>query len=263
MPNILQRILATKRDEVAALRRRQTLRELEANAREAPPAPGLRASLLRAGSPAALIAEVKKASPSKGLIRADFDPATIARAYERGGASALSVLTDESYFQGHLDHLRAARAAAALPVLRKDFTIDEAQVAEARASGASAILLIAAAMQATRLAELHAFARGLGLDVLVEVHDEAERDAVLAACPAIDLLGVNNRDLRTFEVDLAVTERVAAGLPRDILLVSESGIFTPADVARVVAAGARSILVGESLMRQADVEAATRALLSR
>jgi indole-3-glycerol phosphate synthase len=213
--------------------------------------------------PLALIAEVKKASPSAGVIRADFEPVSIARAYERAGASALSVLTDEKFFQGSLAFLRAIREAVELPLLRKDFIIDARQILEAIEWGADAILLIVAILSDDSLRHFQELARAAGLGVLVEVHDEAELDRALAA--GADLVGVNNRDLKTFAVDLSTTERLAARLrarsTSDRLLVAESGIHTRADVVRVARCGARAVLVGESLMRQTDVVAATRELL--
>ena len=251
--NRLEEILAHKRGEVAA-RKRQPVE------RPAPgPVRGFRQALeLAAG--VALIAEIKKASPSKGLIRADFDPPAHARAYAAGGAACLSVLTDERFFQGHDAYLAAARAACSLPVLRKDFTVDPWQAAEARALGADAILLIVAALDDGALAEIEAAAIEQGLDVLVEVHDAAELGRALRLRSR--LIGVNNRDLRDFSVDLGRTIELAALAPPDVLLVAESGITTPGDLSRLRDHGVRCCLVGESLMRQPDVEAATRALLA-
>jgi len=262
MSDILARIAAYKREEVAARKAARPLAEVEAAARAADPPRGFRAALERAHGPGrlALIAEIKKASPSRGLIRADFDPPALARAYEAGGAACLSVLTDAPSFQGADAYLAGARAATALPCLRKEFLLDGWQVAESRALGADAILVILAMVDDAVAQDLIAAARAFGMDALVEVHDEAEM--ARAGRLGADLVGVNNRDLRTFVTDLAVTERLAAAAPPAALLVTESGIFSPADAARLERAGARAMLVGESLMRQADVAAATRDLLA-
>ena len=257
----LAEIVATKRGEVAHRRRADPISALEdlAAAQELPR--GFRAALeARSRDGFALIAEIKKASPSKGLIREDFEPATHARDYAAGGAACLSVLTDAPYFQGHEDYLIAARQAVALPVLRKDFMVDPWQVGEARAMGADAILIIVAALDDGTMAEIEAAARALDMDILVEVHDDAELDRALKL--QSKLIGVNNRNLKTFEVDLATTEKLAKLAPADVLLVCESGISTHADCTRMAAHGVRSFLVGESLMRQTDVEAATRMLLT-
>jgi indole-3-glycerol phosphate synthase len=258
MADILARIAAYKREDVAA--RKAARPTVDTSGAGAPR--GFRKALeaKSSASALALIAEIKKASPSKGLIRADFDPPTLARAYEAGGAACLSVLTDGPSFQGDDTYLTAARAEVALPCIRKDFLVDPWQVAESRALGADAILVIMAMIDDALAADLIAEAARHGMDALVEVHDEAERDRALGL--GTTLLGVNNRDLRSFVVDLAVTERLAAGLPSDVLLVTESGVFTAADAARMAAAGARAMLVGESLMRQDDVTAATKALLA-
>ncbi|GAA3796038.1 indole-3-glycerol phosphate synthase TrpC [Qipengyuania pelagi] len=258
--NKLDEICATKREEVADRRSRSTIGDLDAAALMQSAPRGFEAALRKASRDGfGLIAEIKKASPSKGLIRAEFDPADHARAYEAGGATCLSVLTDAPYFQGHEDYLMQARAACALPVLRKDFMVDPWQVAEARAIGADAILIIVAALDDTEMAEIEAAAIERRMDVLVEVHDEAEMDR--AAKLNSRLIGVNNRDLKTFTTDLATTERLAALAPQNTLLVGESGIASHDDCQRLARSGVRSFLVGESLMRQADVTAATRTLL--
>ncbi len=260
--NKLDEICATKRLEVAE-RKRATSTSALSEAAAAQTAPrGFEAALrTRAASGYALIAEIKKASPSKGLIRADFRPADHAAAYAAGGAACLSVLTDAPYFQGHEDYLIAARAACALPVLRKDFMVDPWQCLEARSIGADAILIIVAALDNGAMAEIEAAARGQGMDVLVEVHDDAEMERALTHLQS-RLIGVNNRNLKTFAVDLDTTVRLAGMVPPDVLLVCESGIATHADCAAMAAHGVRSFLVGESLMRQDDVAAATRALLN-
>lgn len=260
MNNVLDKIIAYKRDEVAARKRDAPLAHLEQTIAQQYPVRGF-ANALRRAAPKALIAEVKKASPSKGLIRADFDAGVLAKAYEAGGAACLSVLTDAPSFQGSEENLRLARTAApSLPVLRKDFMIDPWQIAESRAIGADAILIIMAAVDDALAHELLDATNRYGLDALVETHDEGEVDR--AAALGAELVGVNNRSLQTFVTDLAVTERLAPRVPHDRLLVAESGINTPADIARLQRAGAAAFLVGESLMRQSDVTAATRALLA-
>lgn len=258
--NKLTEILATKAEEVA--RRRQAYSVTDLDAIDAGTPRGFGAALERKISAGdfGLIAEIKKASPSKGLIRNDFNPADHARAYAAGGAACLSVLTDAPYFQGHEEFLIAARTACDLPVLRKDFMIDPWQVAEARSIGADAILIIVAALDDGAMHEIEAAAIERGMDVLVEVHDEAELDRALTQLKS-RLIGVNNRDLRTFETDLAVTERLAKLVPEGVLLVGESGIAAHADCQRLAKSGVKAFLVGESLMRQDDVTAATKALL--
>ena len=262
MSDVLAGIAAYKRIDVAARKAAASQDAIEALARKASAPRGFRAALDHRAAPGrpALIAEIKKASPSKGLIRPDYDPPAIAQAYERGGAACLSVLTDGPSFQGHDAFLAAARDATALPCLRKDFLVDPWQVAESRALGADCILIILAMIDDGLAAELLAEARRFGMDALIETPDEAEMARACAL--GGDLVGINNRSLRTFEVDLAVTERLALLSPVDALLVAESGIFTKDDVARVSDGRAQAILVGESLMRQPDVEAATRALLA-
>jgi len=260
MADKLAEILATKRAEVALRKRREPVAALEDLARQQGPARGFRRALERkAETGFALIAEIKKASPSKGLIRSDFRPAEHARSYARGGAACLSVLTDAPYFQGHEDYLIAARQAVNLPVLRKDFMVDPWQVLESRAIGADAILIIVAALEDAQMAEIEAAAIEQGLDVLVEVHDAAEMER--AARLKSRLIGINNRNLKTFETDLATTEQLALLAPEGAVLVGESGITSHADIERLAESGVRAFLVGESLMRQPDIAAATRALL--
>jgi len=254
---ILDEILAHKRVELDAARRRVSPPDLARRAATMPPARGFRRALLEPGT--RVIAELKRRSPSKGEIRRDFDPVAIARAYQAGGAAALSVLTDDRFFGGSLAVLEAVRAVTPLPLLRKDFVVDAYQIDEARVAGADAVLLIVAALSAAELEHLRAHAASVGLDVLVEVHDEAELDAAKGV--GADLIGINNRDLRSFVTDLGVTERLAKRVPQGVLVVAESGIFGPEDVARLKRAGASAFLVGESLMREPDPGLALRRLL--
>ncbi|SEN20948.1 indole-3-glycerol phosphate synthase [Sphingomonas gellani] len=258
MTDILDRILQTKRAEVAVRKATTSLADLDARIAQQSAPRGFRAALDARSGPA-LIAEIKKASPSKGLIRPDFDPPAHARAYQAGGAACLSVLTDEQWFQGADAYLVAARDAVSLPVLRKDFTVDPWQATEARALGADAILLIAAALDDDQMAEIEAAARECGLDVLVEVHDERQLDRALRL--RTRLIGVNNRDLRDFSVDLNRTARLAGRAPAGCTFVAESGLSTRADIDSMLDKGVHCFLIGEALMRHDDVEAATRALV--
>lgn len=259
---ILDTIVARKREEIAQRRAHLPTSTLESRIAMADPVRGFEQALrrhVRAGT-SAVIAEIKKASPSKGVIRPHFDPVAIARAYEDAGAACLSVLTDVDFFQGHDDYLCSARAAVSLPALRKDFIVDEYQVVETRVLGADCLLLIAAALTADRLGELHALARSVGLDVLIEVHDEAELDTALALEPT--LVGINNRDLRTFETRLDTTYRLLSRIPAGVLVVTESGINRREDVAAMRSAGVYAFLVGEAFMRADDPGAALSALFA-
>ncbi|MFK7830531.1 MAG: indole-3-glycerol phosphate synthase TrpC [Congregibacter sp.] len=260
IPDVLQRILARKREEVDERRRQLSLASLEANLSNVDPVRGFTAAVQArvAAGEAAVIAEVKKASPSKGVIREDFAPADIARQYEAGGATCLSVLTDRDFFQGHEDYLKSARQACTLPVLRKDFTVDVYQVAEARSIGADAILLIVAALDKAHLEDLAAAAEHYGLDVLVEIHDRAELDIALDL--SSPLLGINNRNLRDFSTSLDTTLSLLPLVPAEKVLVTESAIHQPNDVEVMRSAGVSAFLVGEAFMRASDPGAALRDL---
>jgi indole-3-glycerol phosphate synthase len=257
--NILDRIFAFKREEVEAQKRRNPLADVKARAADAPPTRGFYHALLHAETKPALIAEVKKASPVKGVLRDNFQPVQIARAYEAAGAHALSVLTDTEFFQGSPEYLRACRDATSLPVLRKDFTVEEYHVYEARAMGADAVLLIAHGLEWPHLADLHALAESIGLDVLLETHtrDEAERAIELGA----KLIGINNRDLKTFEVRLEVSEEVLPLLPQPTVGVAESAIRTYEDVARLSKAGAKAVLIGSTFSKSPDVGAKVKEVM--
>ena len=257
MEDILETIVANTRRELAERKKRTPIAELEAKLTDAPPVRDF-AAAITAKKPVSVIAEVKKASPSKGLIREDFDPVAIAREYEAAGAAAVSVLTDEKFFQGRLEHLAAIREAVSLPILRKDFIIHRYQLVEARLAGADAVLLISEVLSPILLRGMLKATRELGMQALVETHDRRHLKAALSSGARI--IGINNRDLRSFRVDLMSTERLAPIIPGDRVLVSESGITSGADVRRLVACGVRAVLVGETLMRARDVAARMRDL---
>jgi len=258
LPTVLERIVQTKRTEVAQAKVERPIESILQDIEHAPPTRNFLAALN--GFPMIrLIAEVKKASPSKGVLREDFDPVAIAKAYEAGGAACLSVLTDEDYFQGSLDYLTAIRQHVQLPLLRKDFIVDEYQIAEARLAGADAVLLIAECLSPEELKRLYSRTRELGMHALIEFYEPANLPAVLAT--GCRLIGVNNRDLHTFEVDLQHTIRMRLQIPMDVCMVGESGIFTHDDAALMLSSGVQAILVGESLMRQSDIKQAVKNLL--